>query len=103
MNYLPASNSYLATLKENLKTDSVCAQVMDMCMDGCTDKKRCETPLQPYWAEQAFLTVQEGLLLKDSRPVIPSALRNQVLDKLHEGSAENEHDNLCGGRDSVNN
>lgn len=37
------------------------------------------------WPERATLTVKDGLLLKGTRLVIPSALRNDVLAKLHEG------------------
>ena len=50
------------------------------------------TGLQPmpevltlHWAEGAFLTVHDGLLLKRTRLVIPYAMRNEVLAKLHEG------------------
>ena len=41
--------------------------------------------LRNYWTEQATLTVQDGLLLKGSRLVIPSVMRNEVLAKIHEG------------------
>lgn len=38
-----------------------------------------------YWPYRAQLTLVNNLLLYDSRIVIPSALRQDVLEKLHEG------------------
>ena len=39
----------------------------------------------PYWNYRAELTVQDGLLLKNSRIVIPSCMRLEILDKIHAG------------------
>ena len=38
-----------------------------------------------YSTEHAFLTVQNCLLLKDMKLVIPLALRKNVLEKIPEG------------------
>ncbi|KAK7882125.1 hypothetical protein WMY93_028299 [Mugilogobius chulae] len=82
---MPISSSYMQTLKEQLKMDSVCAHVMDMCTQGWPDHAKQEPLLKNYWPDRATLTVKDGLLLKDTRLVIPSAMRNDVLAKLHEG------------------
>lgn len=37
------------------------------------------------WPDRATLSVKDGLLLKESRLVIPSAMRNEVLTRLHKG------------------
>ena len=39
-----------------------------------------------YWQVQNELTVPQGHLLKAVRLVIPSSMRMEMLDKLHEGS-----------------
>ncbi|KAJ0023870.1 hypothetical protein NQD34_003769 [Periophthalmus magnuspinnatus] len=82
---LPVSSSYMQTLKEQLKLDSVCSRVMDMCTQGWPEHVKQEPLLKNYWTDRATLTVKDGLLLKDTRLVIPSAMRNQVLEKIHEG------------------
>ncbi|XP_061880999.1 uncharacterized protein K02A2.6-like [Entelurus aequoreus] len=82
---LPASADYLEELREQLQRDSVCAQVMQLCAEGWPAHGSKEPALRLYWAEQAFLTVQDGVLLKGHRLVIPSTMRNYVLAKLHEG------------------
>ena len=43
------------------------------------------SPLKAYWPERGEMTVQQGLLMKDNRLVIPVSTRLDVLDKLHEG------------------
>lgn len=85
MDHLPVSASYLETLKEQLKADNVCSRVMTLCAEGWPGHTKQEPVLTNYWPERATLTVNDGLLLKGMRLVIPSALRNEVLSKLHEG------------------
>ncbi|KAJ8375234.1 hypothetical protein SKAU_G00058140 [Synaphobranchus kaupii] len=85
MENVPASASYIDRLREHLATDGVCSKVMRMCQDGWPESSSCEGVLRLYWAERAFLTVHDSLLLKGMRLVIPAALRSDVLSKLHEG------------------
>ena len=85
VNNLPVSPTFMDTLKAQLEADSVCSRVMKMCADGWPDHAQQEPLLKHFWPEQATLTVQDGLLLKDTRLVIPAAMRNDVLDRLHEG------------------
>lgn len=85
MENLPVSTTYMDTLRENLRADSACSAVMKMCRDGSPESSSCTGLLRLYWAERAFLTVHDGLLLKGTRLVIPSAMRNDVLAKIHEG------------------
>ncbi|XP_060798261.1 uncharacterized protein K02A2.6-like [Neoarius graeffei] len=85
MNNLPASSTYLEELREQLKRDSVCARVMQLCVEGWPAHSITEPALKAYWADRAFLTVQTGLLLKGTRLVISSVMRNDVLARLHVG------------------
>ena len=41
--------------------------------------------LKPYLSVRGELTIVYGILLKSSRIVVPSAMKLQVLDKIHEG------------------
>ena len=83
---LPATERRLQEIKTQLETDPVLQQVMSFCRDGWLDYI-IQTPgsVQPYWNYRAELTVQDGLLLKNSRIVIPSCMRLEILDKIHAG------------------
>uniref|UniRef100_A0A3B3CEF0 Gypsy retrotransposon integrase-like protein 1 n=1 Tax=Oryzias melastigma TaxID=30732 RepID=A0A3B3CEF0_ORYME len=85
MENLPASTSYLEHLRQELKLDSVCARVMQLCEQGWPSHYNGEPAIRPYWVERASLSVHDGLLLKGDRLVIPSSMRNDVLTTLHEG------------------
>lgn len=41
-------------------------------------------PLKPYWPERNELTIQQGLLMKGNRLVIPVSMRLHVLQRIHE-------------------
>lgn len=85
MDNLPASNNFLEQLREELERDSVCARVMQLCEEGWPTHFNSEPALRLYWAERAFLTVHDGLLIKGDRLVIPATMRIDVLTRLHEG------------------
>lgn len=82
---LPASETYLSELRKQLSADSICAEVMRYCAEGWPDRSRLDTLVRPYWAERAVLSTHNGLLLRGTRLVIPSVMRNSVLEKIHEG------------------
>ena len=100
---LPASTSYLDELRHQLQKDSVCAHVIQVCAEGGPTHSNSEPALKPYWSERAVLTVQDILLLKGQRLVVPSTMRNAVLAKLHEGhqgvvKCRERHDSQYGGQ-----
>lgn len=82
---MPVSSSYIQMLKEQLKMDSVCARVTDMCNQVWPDYAKQEPLLRNCLPDRATLTVKDGLFLKDLRLVIPSAMRNNMLTNLHNG------------------
>ena len=82
---LPVSPMYVENLKEQLKVDSVCSRVMTLCTEGWPAHAKQKPVLKNYVPEQATFPVKDGLLLKDTRLVIPTAMRNDMLAKLHEG------------------
>lgn len=49
------------------------------------DEDQLSHPIKPYWLLRGELTVVDGILLKSSKIVVPSTMRLQVLDKVHEG------------------
>lgn len=82
---LPASPAYITQLKEQLKTDSTCSEVMSLCQRGWPDYSHLTGPIKAYWPHRDTLTIHDELLLKGTRLVIPTTMRNSVLIALHEG------------------
>ncbi|XP_031572639.1 uncharacterized protein K02A2.6-like [Actinia tenebrosa] len=69
-----------AVVKET-KEDPVLSRVLHYTKDGWPSKP--EVDFLPYYNKRLELTHEDGVLLWDSRVVIPSALRPLLLDDLH--------------------
>lgn len=104
---LPANTAYLNDLREQLKSEIVCARVMLPREEGWLMHSSKDPTLKSDWAEQAFFTrwtlAEDGLLLKGTRLVIHSTMRNDVLTRIHKGhqgvvKCGGVPDNLCGDR-----
>ncbi|KAK0135671.1 hypothetical protein N1851_028469 [Merluccius polli] len=94
---LPVSSSYVENLIEQLKADNVCSRVMILCAEGWPPHAKQDPVLKNYWPDIFLFTLDaeipltldtlphNSLLLKGMRLVIPSAMWNDVLAKLHKG------------------
>ena len=63
------------------KKDKVLSKVLHYTKSGWPDKP--ESELQPYFSKRLELATEEGILLWDSRVVIPDSLRGILLKDLH--------------------
>ena len=53
---------------------------------GWPKKRRSLTPnLQPYWNYRDELTIEDGILMKGQKIIIPTSLKQQYIDKIHAG------------------
>ncbi|KAL8599835.1 hypothetical protein ACOMHN_038408 [Nucella lapillus] len=84
---LPASDRRLEEIRSELKKDDTLRVVLHHVQNGWPDKKTMNNPIKAYANEQGNLSVHEGLLLRGSRLVIPSSLRQDVLSKTKENAA----------------
>lgn len=83
---IPATPRRLEEIKRKQQEDKVCSRVMQYCREGWpTDKAKMDAELRPFYQVRYDLTVQEGLLLFDTRLVIPAELRKDILGRIHEG------------------
>ena len=80
---LPATEPKLQQIKEALKEDDVCQKVMQFCTKGWPD--RVDGPLKKYFSVRLELTVQDRLLLRGNRLVIPSSMQPKIIQYLHAG------------------
>ena len=63
----------------------MCRKLQQFCTKGWPDKSKLNSAINAYWPERASITFQRGLLMKDSRLLIPSSLRLDMLDEIHSG------------------
>ena len=84
LNSLPVSDVILQKIIEAQDTVEVCRTIKEYCFESWPEKHLIPSAIRPYWMERANLTVVQNVLLKGSRIVIPSAMRLDVLDRLHE-------------------
>ena len=74
----------MAIKKQQLE-DDVCREVTKYVKEGWPSKENIKGIVQQYWQHQAELAIVDGLLMYGLRIVILSALRQDILEKLHEG------------------
>lgn len=82
---IPVSDTKIQEIRELQDEDIVCKELKRFCLEGWPIKDQLSSMLKPYWSERGELTVVHNLLLRGSRIVIPSAMRLEVLDRIHEG------------------
>ncbi|KAL9986784.1 hypothetical protein ACROYT_G000980 [Oculina patagonica] len=82
---LPASDTRLQQIMEAQEEDPVCRQIKVYCYKGWLDKHSLNDAMKPYWSSRGELSVVQNILLKASRILIPSSMRLEILDKIHEG------------------
>ena len=82
---LPASDTRLQQIIEAQEEDPVCREIKTYCSEGWPDKHSVNDAMKPYWSTRGELTVVQNILLKGTRIGIPSSMRLEILDKIHEG------------------
>ena len=82
-------------IRRHQEEDEVCRQVHQYVEEVWSEKHRMPGALQQFWSYTANLTIADDLLSFDSRILIPSDLRLELLDWIHEG-----HQGIqkCGAR-----
>ena len=108
MQNLPATEQRMEQIKELQQQDEACQLVTKYCYSSWPDKKTAPRVVRPFLPLAAQFSVENGVLMRGSRIVIPPPLQQQILEKLHEGhlgitSAGTEHDSLSGGQVSPHN
>ena len=80
---LPASEKRLQEIKQHQEADGACRMIVEFCQSGWPEKNSLSPEVKPYFPVSAELTVENGLLLRGSRIVIPPPLRKTLLDRIH--------------------
>jgi len=83
---IPMSEQKLSEFKKATKDDPVLTKLVQVINEGWPkDYQRCPKELNDYWQHRDTLTVDQGLIFKGEKLVVPKAMRQLVKEKIHEG------------------
>ena len=83
---LPALDKRLEKIAAAQKEDPICRKLFEYCKEGWPDMiQKFPSSLGPYWSSRGKISQAQGLLLKGPRLIIPSSMRLEILDRIHDG------------------
>ena len=83
---LPASDAKMEEIRQEQMKDAILCQVMNFCkLDHWPESAKKDVDIRPFWLVRNELVVVDGLLLFQSRLVIPPTLQSDILHRLHQG------------------
>ena len=85
INHLPISEKRLGEYCNAQASDPICSAIMNYCQNGWPAKESIPPEIKPYWSARGQLTVSNNLLVYGSQIVVPKAMQQVTLQKIHEG------------------
>ena len=85
-------------IMEAQEGDPARRQIKVYCCEDWPDKHSLNDAMNPYWSTRGELSVVQNIILKSSRIVIPSSMRLEILEKIHE-----EHQGITKCRERAKN
>ena len=82
---LPATEQRLLQIKQLQTEDEACQTITKYCQSGWPEKQKVDAGVKPYYPIAAELSVENGLLMRGCRIVIPPSLRKEMLARIHTG------------------
>ena len=82
---LPASPTLLQRIQDQQQQDPTCSSLIEYTTSGWPEPSKLSRDTQPYYTVAGELTVNDNLLMRGSRIVIPTNLREELLGKIHAG------------------
>ena len=85
VSFVQFSTQKLQAIKEATRADDELCALRTVIVEGWPESQRhLQPPLRPYWSCRDELSIEDGLIMKGDRLVIPLSLQAEVLTKLHE-------------------
>ncbi len=83
---IPCNADRLQKLRESTAKDETLILLKEIVKQGWPKKIQNLPPeLKPFWTFRERITIEDGLLLKDRRIIVPEADRSDILQQLHRG------------------
>jgi len=84
VNLVRFSDDCLARIHQETKDDPALSKLTSVITQGWPQTiKELPTILRPFWAYRDELSVEDGIILKGERVVIPSSMKAEILNQLH--------------------
>ena len=78
------SDDKVTTIKTETRSDPVLSALLEIITAGWPEKRhKLSLPLRTYWGYRDELSVEDGIILKGGRIVIPTSMQKDILNKLH--------------------
>ena len=83
---IPASKTKMEEFQDSTSKDITLQELAKTVHKGWpSERKDCPEILHPYWNYRECISLENGLLFKDDRLIVPEAERCQILELLHYG------------------
>ena len=82
---LPVTERQLQRIKLHQEEDETCRMIVSYCQSEWPEKHKCPAAVHPYYSVASEISVQQGLLMRGGRIIIPPSLRQEILGKIHAG------------------
>lgn len=83
---LPVSEERTEQIRKETETDQTMRTLKETIQRGWPEQRQtCPAAIQDYWMCRTELTVVDGIIFKGNKFVIPPAMRQEILLKIHEG------------------
>ena len=81
---LPADKDRLNIYRQAQASDEICSNLIAYCRSGWPSHKP-KGELRKYWNFQGEMSLSDNLLLYSARIVVPKSMREETLQKIHQG------------------
>ena len=86
VDFVQFSTEKLTQIHQATKADPILCELRETILQGWPNTFR-ETSknLQPYWSYRDELAIENGILMKSGRIIIPKMMQPEILQKIHYG------------------
>ncbi|UYV64657.1 K02A2.6-like, partial [Cordylochernes scorpioides] len=85
VSFMPISDVRVKEIKESQDKDQVIQNIIKYTQEGWPERTNVSMSESQYWPAKDDFSVENGILLKGSRYVIPENIRKGLLQRIHEG------------------
>ena len=85
MEDIPASSVQIEKIKQHQRTDHICQEIKKYCTNGWPSRRNPLTIDKTYHELSNEISIENDLLLRGQRIIIPKSLQKEMLQKIHSG------------------